>query len=397
MQLTKYLQAQGIGSRKQCRQLIEQGRLEINGETAEQPDADIEPAQVQRLAIDGEEIAAIPLPHYYILLHKPAGYETSHKPRDYPSVFSLLPDHIRATEPQAIGRLDADTTGVLLITNDGAFNHRQTSHKHHVAKLYRATLKHPAGEELCAALRQGVLLHDDNEIVAAAAAELENQHSLLLTLTQGKYQLQQSDYHGEPQLLLTIAKTLETHSTHPIAWYYSQQPVATVAMDNIEQHSGKGISGDYDGSRWHIGSAAYMQENGVEIPPTEQPPPPVGEGWGGVYPHTTDADWSLMADKNNVGHKYPTYEENNPLPCEAGEGWGGCVEKSRMATTDNNPSPPLPHRGRERTNRRQHHPRLPRRKLRTARPLPTGRSRTRQPRRHPRPSASALPPRHRQR
>ncbi|WP_455002930.1 heavy metal translocating P-type ATPase [Cardiobacterium hominis] len=101
------------------------------------------------------------------------------------------------------------------------------------------------------------------------------------TLTQGKYQLRRSDYYGEPRRLLAIAKTLETHSTHPIAWYYSQQPVANVAMDNIEQHSGKGISGDYDGSRWHIGSAAYMQENGVEIPPTEQPPPPVGEGWGG--------------------------------------------------------------------------------------------------------------------
>ena len=165
------------------------------------------------------------------------------------------------------------------------------------------------------------------------------------TLTQGKYQLRRSDYYGEPRRLLAIAKTLETHSTHPIAWYYSQQPVANVAMDNIEQHSGKGISGDYDGSRWHIGSAAYMQENGVEIPPAEQPPPPVGEGWGGVHSHTadadttTDADWSLMADKNNVGHKYPTYEENNPLPCEAGEGWGGGVEKSRMATTDNKAVP----------------------------------------------------------
>ena len=64
MQLTKYLQAQGIGSRKQCRQLVEQGRITINDETAEQPAAEIEPDQVQRLAIDGEEIAVIPLPHY---------------------------------------------------------------------------------------------------------------------------------------------------------------------------------------------------------------------------------------------------------------------------------------------------------------------------------------------
>ena len=160
------------------------------------------------------------------------------------------------------------------------------------------------------------------------------------TLTQGKYQLRRSDYYGEPRRLLAIAKTLETHSTHPIAWYYSQQPVAGVTMDNIEQHSGKGISGDYDGSRWYIGSAAYMQENGVEIPPAEQPPPPVGEGWDGVYPHTTDAGWPLMADKNNVGHKYPTYEENTPLPCEAGEGWGGGVKKFRVATPKNDVETP---------------------------------------------------------
>lgn len=187
MQLTKYLQAQGIGSRKQCRQLVEQGRIEINGVTAEQPAAEIEPAQVQHLAIDGEEIAVIPLPHYYILLHKPAGYETSHKPRDYPSVFSLLPDHIRATEPQAVGRLDADTTGVLLITNDGQFNHRMTSPKHKVDKIYRATLKHAADPSLCAQLQAGVLLHDDNETVAAQAAELHDAHTLILTIREGKY------------------------------------------------------------------------------------------------------------------------------------------------------------------------------------------------------------------
>ena len=126
------------------------------------------------------------------------------------------------------------------------------------------------------------------------------------TLTQGKYQLRRSDYYGEPQRLLAIAKTLETHSTHPIAWYYSQQPVATVTMDNIEQHSGKGISGDYDGSRWHIGSAAYMQENGVEIPPADLPPPPVG-------------DWNSAS--------------------EGRERWGEDVEKSRMATTDNKAVP----------------------------------------------------------
>ena len=129
----------------------------------------------------------IPLPYFYILLNKPAGYETSHKPRDYPSVFSLLPDQVRAADIQAVGRLDADTTGVLLITNDGQFNHRMTSPKHKVDKIYRATLKHAADPSLCAQLQAGVLLHDDNETVAAQAAELHDAHTLILTIREGKY------------------------------------------------------------------------------------------------------------------------------------------------------------------------------------------------------------------
>ena len=88
---------------------------------------------------------------------------------------------------QAIGRLDADTTGVLLITNDGQFNHRMTSPKHKVAKLYQVGLKHAADADLCTQLRNGVLLHDDNETVHAAAAELADSHTLLLTITEGKY------------------------------------------------------------------------------------------------------------------------------------------------------------------------------------------------------------------
>ena len=143
------------------------------------------------------------------------------------------------------------------------------------------------------------------------------------TLTQGKYQLQQSDYYGDPARLLAIAKTLETHSTHPIAWYYSQQPVATVAMDNIEQHSGKGISGDYDGSRWHIGSAAYMQENGVD----GFSPSPCGGG-SGVHPHTTDAD--TTTDVGWVSAQRVTQQPNTETPAELSpppvEDWNSASE-----------------------------------------------------------------------
>ncbi len=187
MQLLKYLQAQGIGSRKSCQWLIENDCVEINGQIENHPKQEIQPQEVHTLTIDGEPHIVVPLPYFYILLNKPADYETSHKPSDYPSIFSLLPDQLRNLDLQAIGRLDADTTGVILITNDGQFNHRMTSPKHKVDKLYQACLKHPADESLCQTLMAGVLLHDDNETVAATAAELSNPTTLLLTLREGKY------------------------------------------------------------------------------------------------------------------------------------------------------------------------------------------------------------------
>ncbi|STZ76558.1 pseudouridine synthase [Bergeriella denitrificans] len=187
MQLLKYIQSQGHGSRKQCQWLIDNDCIVINGDIRNQPKSDIDPAEVRTLEVDGEAVVPVPMPYFYILLHKPADYETSHKPQQYPSVFSLFPDHMRNIDMQAVGRLDADTTGVLLITNDGQFNHRVTSPKHKVAKIYRVTLKHPADSSLCQRLTDGVLLHDDNETVRAAAAVLENPHTLLMTITEGKY------------------------------------------------------------------------------------------------------------------------------------------------------------------------------------------------------------------
>ncbi len=187
MNLIKYLQAQGIGSRRQCQWLVQNTLIQINGGTQSNAKAEVRPETVQSLTVDGEEAVVIPLPDFYILLNKPAGYEVSHKPRDYPSVFTLLPDQVRAADIQAVGRLDADTTGVLLITNDGQFNHRMTSPKHKVDKIYRATLKHAADPSLCAQLQAGVLLHDDNETVAAQAAKLHDAYTLILTIREGKY------------------------------------------------------------------------------------------------------------------------------------------------------------------------------------------------------------------
>ena len=187
MKLIKYLQYQGIGSRKQCQWLIAGGYVFINGTCIDDADADIDSASVYTLDIDGKAVTVIPEPYFYILLNKPADYETSHKPKHYRGIFSLFPDNMRNIDMQAVGRLDADTTGVLLITNDGKLNHNLTSPSRKIPKLYEVTLKHPADGMLCETLKTGVLLHDDNETVCAADADLESPTTLLLTITEGKY------------------------------------------------------------------------------------------------------------------------------------------------------------------------------------------------------------------
>jgi 16S rRNA pseudouridine516 synthase len=122
-----------------------------------------------------------------VLLHKPAGYECSQRPRHHPGVLSLLPPPLRTRAVQPVGRLDEDTTGLLLLTDDGALIHRLTSPRHHVPKVYEVHCKHPMGDEQVHSLLRGVVLDDDPAPVRAAAAELVTPQHLRLTLTEGKY------------------------------------------------------------------------------------------------------------------------------------------------------------------------------------------------------------------
>lgn len=130
----------------------------------------------------------------YLMLHKPAGTECSQKPSTWPSIYTLLPSPLRLRPNkgavqgvQAIGRLDQDTTGLLLLTDDGQFIHRMASPKHHVPKVYEVTTKHAVDAAQIAKLLAGVVLEDDPVPVRAAAAEAVTPHHLRLTLTEGKY------------------------------------------------------------------------------------------------------------------------------------------------------------------------------------------------------------------
>lgn len=184
MQLARLLFSQGFGTRRECEGLVLAGQVRIGGRPCDDPFEELDPAGLL-VTVRGMDWPV--REKALVLLHKPAGYECSQKPRHHPSVLSLLPAPLRTRGVQPIGRLDEDTTGLLLLTDDGTLIHRWTSPKHHLPKVYEVTTKHPVDAAQLAALCAGVVLDDDPAPVRAAACEATATHALRLTLTEGKY------------------------------------------------------------------------------------------------------------------------------------------------------------------------------------------------------------------
>jgi 16S rRNA pseudouridine516 synthase len=190
MQLQDILFSQGFGTRRVCAGLVQQGFVAVAGSVCEDAGALFE-AEGLAFQVQGEPW----LYHAkaYLMLHKPAGYECSQKPSTYPSIYTLLPAPIRqrgggaAAGVQAVGRLDQDTTGLLLLSDDGKFIHRMSSPKHHVPKVYEVTAKHPVDAAQVQKLLAGVVLDDDPKPVRAAGCEQTGELTLSLVLTEGKY------------------------------------------------------------------------------------------------------------------------------------------------------------------------------------------------------------------
>ena len=198
MQLQEILYSQGFGTRRVCAGLIQQGLVQVyandnldNPTVCKEAAAEFE-ATGLRFKVQGSD-----WPYFekaYILLNKPAGTECSQKPSTYPSIYTLLPSPLRLRPQkaavqgvQAVGRLDQDTTGMLILTDDGKFIHRMSSPRHHVPKVYEVTVKHPLDDIQVQKLLSGVVLDDDPKPVKAAACEAVSPFHLRLTLTEGKY------------------------------------------------------------------------------------------------------------------------------------------------------------------------------------------------------------------
>lgn len=182
--LDRILQSQGFGSRKWCRQLIADGEVAVNGEVVTDYRTNVETAGLE-FTVFGEPWTY--REHVYIALNKPADFECSRKPSHHPGVLTLLPEQFTWRDVQPVGRLDHDTTGLLLMSDDGAFIHAQSSPKRHVPKVYVATTHDPVTDELVEQLRSGVQLHDEPAPLAALSCRKLDAHRLEIVLEQGKY------------------------------------------------------------------------------------------------------------------------------------------------------------------------------------------------------------------
>ncbi len=184
LSLDRILQSQGFGTRKYCRALIEDGEVSINGEIHDNYKTTIDTDGLVLHVFDEEWKYR---EHVYIALNKPANFECSRKPSHHPGVLTLLPEQFTWRDVQPVGRLDHDTTGMLLMSDDGPFIHAQSSPKRHIPKIYQATTADPVTPALIEQLLAGVQLHDEPAPLAAVSCVQRGDNVLEIVLEQGKY------------------------------------------------------------------------------------------------------------------------------------------------------------------------------------------------------------------
>ena len=180
--LDKLLTQSGLYSRSEARELIRSGRVSVDGETLRRPEA--KAADDAAVFVDGEEVNCSLC--RYFMLNKPAGVLSATDDRSQPTVLDLLPREIRALGLFPVGRLDKDTTGLLLLTNDGGFAHRVISPKHGVVKTYLAVTASPVDAEDVRAFREGITLADGTHCLPAVLEPLDGCRCRVL-VSEGKY------------------------------------------------------------------------------------------------------------------------------------------------------------------------------------------------------------------
>lgn len=183
MRLDKFLAEQTGLTRSQAAKVLRQGAVEINGKIEKSGAVKVSPAD--EIIFDGERLEWV-VGNQYFMLNKPQNCVCSHDDGDYPTVYHFF-DYPLAGRLHTAGRLDADTTGLVLLTDDGQWSHRITSPKHHCEKTYLVTLADPVESHYQTACEQGILLRGEKAPTKPAKLEILDDYNVNLTISEGRY------------------------------------------------------------------------------------------------------------------------------------------------------------------------------------------------------------------
>ena len=183
MRLDKYLSNYSGLSRKEAKAAIKSGDVLVNGNAVTDPRLTVD--EQQSVHLNGMRISPR-RPRYY-MLHKPEGCVCANTDAQHPTVIGLLSEEDDFMALHVAGRLDMDTTGLVLITDDGQWSHRITSPKHKMPKRYQVTLEAPIATNAADLFAEGVLLRNEHKRTRPAQLNVINPHQVELTIYEGKY------------------------------------------------------------------------------------------------------------------------------------------------------------------------------------------------------------------
>ena len=183
IRLDKYLGDLGTAPRSECKRIIRSGRVCVDGAAVTAPETKIDP-RAAVVTLDGERL--VWAAHHYYMMNKPAGVLTATEDRRQKTVLDLLPEELQRMGLFPVGRLDRDTRGLLLLTDDGDFAHRVISPKFAVEKLYDACVEGTPDESDAEAFAEGLVLGDGTKC-RPARLEILGEGRCLVTVTEGKY------------------------------------------------------------------------------------------------------------------------------------------------------------------------------------------------------------------
>ena len=207
--LEKILFSQGFGTRRHCANLVLAELVKVNGEVTDDPDAII---HLENLSIEVEGVEWTYQEKAYIAFHKPANYECSHKTKHHPSVYNLLPVPLIERGIQCVGRLDQDTTGLLLLSDDGQFIHQMTTPKKNIGKVYWIQTAEPIKDQQIEHLMSGVILDDDPKPCYAIHCQKREDHLLEMTIVEGRY-------HQVKRMIAAVGNHVQGLHRHAIGKY----------------------------------------------------------------------------------------------------------------------------------------------------------------------------------